>query len=73
MPKMNEFTLYDEIRKLDNKVKACFLTAAEMTYFEEIKENAYPELDTKNCFIRKPIENEGLIILAKEILNSAED
>jgi CheY-like chemotaxis protein len=27
MPDMNGFELYEEIRKIDNKVKTCFLTA----------------------------------------------
>jgi len=30
MPKMNGYDLYKEIRKLDNKVKICFLTASEL-------------------------------------------
>jgi DNA-binding response OmpR family regulator len=30
MPKMNGYYLYKEIRKLDNKVKICFLTASEL-------------------------------------------
>jgi CheY-like chemotaxis protein len=73
MPKMNGFMLYEKIRKLDEKVKVCFLTAADMTYYEEIKKDAFPELDATNCFIRKPIENEELIRQVREIMNSVED
>ncbi len=32
MPKMNGFELYREIKKIDDKVKVCFLTAGEMYY-----------------------------------------
>jgi CheY-like chemotaxis protein len=67
LPKMNGFELYYKIRKLDDKVKICFLTAGEM-YYEEIRKEAFPELDTK-CFIKKPITNEELIRRIKEILN----
>jgi CheY-like chemotaxis protein len=56
LPKMKGFELYHKIRKLDNKVKICFLTASDM-YFEEIRTDTFPELDT-NHFIRKPISNE---------------
>src|SRR5215217_7771399 len=67
LPKMNGFELYYRIKKLDDKVKICFLTAGEM-YYEEIRKEAFPELDT-NCFIRKPITNEALIQQVKEILD----
>ncbi|PWU79018.1 MAG: hypothetical protein DLM72_19610 [Candidatus Nitrosopolaris wilkensis] len=33
MPKMNGFELYLEIKKIDNKVKVCFLTA--LSEFQE--------------------------------------
>ena len=42
LPKLNGFELYYRIRKLDNKVKACFITAREM-YYEDIREKI-PEL-----------------------------
>ena len=32
MPEMNGFELYRQIKKIDNKVKVCFLTASEMYY-----------------------------------------
>jgi len=32
MPKLNGFALYREIKRLDKKVKVCFLTAGEMYY-----------------------------------------
>jgi CheY-like chemotaxis protein len=64
-PKMDGFELYYKIRKLDDRVKICFLTAGEM-YNEKIrKEAAFPDV---NGFIRKPIANQNLIQQVKEIL-----
>jgi PleD family two-component response regulator len=71
MPKMNGFELYHEIRKLDDKVKVCFLTAGE-THDEEVRKESFPELDI-NCFIRKPIANQDLIQRVKDILISNGD
>ena len=67
MPKMNGFELYDKIRELDKKVKISFVTASEM-FYEEIRKEAFPELDTTICFIRKPIANPDLIQQVREIL-----
>jgi two-component system, OmpR family, response regulator ChvI len=58
MPEPNGFALYREIKKLDKKVKVCFLTAGEMYY------DAYSDIFSSvpaNCFIRRPIENEELL------------
>jgi CheY-like chemotaxis protein len=32
MPDMDGFRLYEEIRKIDNKVKVCFISAFEINY-----------------------------------------
>ena len=66
LPNMNGFELYQGIRRLDDKVKVCFITASEL-YYEEIRKEAFPELDT-NCFIKKPISNEELIRRVKNML-----
>jgi two-component SAPR family response regulator len=58
MPEMNGFTFYREIKKLDEKMKVCFLTAGEMY------PGAYSDIFSSlpaNCFIRKPITNEELL------------
>ena len=60
MPNMNGFELYRQIRKIDDKVKACFLTAGEMDYDEQFRKELFPALDNK-CYIQKPIETEMLI------------
>ena len=65
MPELNGFELYREIRRLDKKVKICFLTAGEMYY------GAYSDIFSSlpaNCFIRKPIENEELKKRVNEII-----
>ena len=59
MPGINGFELYRQIKKIDDKVKVCFLTAGEMDY-EQFKKELIPALDN-NCYIQKPIENETLI------------
>ena len=59
MPGVNGFELYRQIKKRDDKVKVCFLTAGEMDY-EQFRKELIPELD-KNCYIQKPIDNETLI------------
>ncbi|MGA9151895.1 MAG: hypothetical protein WBZ36_15055, partial [Candidatus Nitrosopolaris sp.] len=54
-----------EIRKLDKKIKICFLTAGEMYY------GAYSDIFSSlpaNYFIRKPIDNDVLIERINEII-----
>jgi DNA-binding response OmpR family regulator len=65
MPEMNGFELYRQIKKIDDKVKVCFLTASEMYYgaYEDI----FNTLDVK-CFIQKPIENKELIDRLNKIM-----
>ena len=68
MPGINGFELYRQIKKIDDKVKVCFLTASEM-YYEEFRKELFPALDN-NCYIQKPIENETLIKRLNEILSA---
>ena len=54
---------YRELKKIDNKVKVCFLTAGKMYY------GVYSDIfNEKNQFIRKPIENAELIKKVNEII-----
>lgn len=56
MPKMNGFELYREIRKIDEEVKVCFLSAYE-TY-----NNYRGVLQTKiRCVMKKPIRMADLV------------
>jgi two-component system response regulator ChvI len=66
MPKMNGFELYREIRKIDEKIRTCFLTAGET--YDPVYADISNQLDA-NCFIRKPIENQELINHIKWIID----
>jgi CheY-like chemotaxis protein len=68
MPEMDGFELYDEIKKIDDEAKVCFLTASEM-YYSKLREDKYCSLD-KDLFIQKPIENEQLVQHINKILDS---
>jgi DNA-binding response OmpR family regulator len=67
MPKMDGFTLYNEIKKLDAKANICFLTASEL-YYEQFRKEEFCNLN-KDLFIQKPIENQVLIKRINNILN----
>ena len=67
MPKLDGFSLYHEIKKIDNKIKICFLTASE-SYYEQYRKNEFIKLD-KDLFIQKPTENKELIKRITKILN----
>ena len=59
MPNMNGFELYNELRKIDDKVMACFITAFDIQK-EDLKA-AVPELNTEKAFIiKKPINMDDL-------------
>ena len=68
MPKMNGYELYKEIRKIDDKVKICILTASEI-YYESLRAPP-PQLsyDVK-CFIPKPVAIDDFVKKVKEELN----
>jgi DNA-binding response OmpR family regulator len=69
MPKMNGFELYQEIKKIDTKVKTMFLTAlTEMQEYEVFRKEVFPKLGER-YFVPKPIENEDLIKRVNKILS----
>jgi DNA-binding response OmpR family regulator len=62
MPHMDGFSLYEEIRKIDNKVKVCFITAFEVNY--QALRAVFPAATTADdlgCFIRKPVDMDDLV------------
>ena len=68
MPKMNGFELYNEIRKIDDKIKICFVTAFEIQkdqHFEYIVKSTDKD---KPVFIRKPIDIKDLVAKIQEII-----
>jgi CheY-like chemotaxis protein len=66
MPVIDGFSLYEKIKKLDDKVAICFLTAADYAYYE-ISKKKHPSIN-ENCVIRKPVDNESLIRQMKSVL-----
>src|SRR5215472_3811965 len=60
MPEMDGFQLYQKMKRIDSKVKVCFLTASELYYERFRDEEEFIEID-KDLFLQKPIENEDLI------------
>jgi DNA-binding response OmpR family regulator len=72
MPKMDGFELYREIRKLDDKVKVCFMIAFDIKK-EEIKA-ALPTLnEEKPIIFRKPIKFEDLVTGVKAKLEEGQN
>jgi len=67
MPKMNGFELCQEIKKEDEKVKVCFLTAFEPSHEEFGR--LFPKLNVK-CFASKPISISDLAMKIKEVIES---
>lgn len=67
MPGLNGFELYQEIKKKDEKVKECFITAFEV-YYEQLRKD-FPKLNV-GCFIKKPVEIDSLVKRIKEELES---
>src|SRR5206468_4709798 len=62
MPEMDGFSLYEEIRKIDKKVKVCFITAFEVNY--QALRAVFPaatSTDDIGCFIRKPVNLDDLV------------
>jgi CheY-like chemotaxis protein len=66
LPGMDGFRLYEKIKKLDDKVRICFLTATDRSYYETLKKH-YPSIN-ENCVIYKPVDNESLLRLINCIL-----
>jgi CheY-like chemotaxis protein len=69
MKEMNGFELYAKIRKADNQVKFCFITAGEM-YYNEVRDEEqglYCKVDTER-FLQKPISNDDLIRRINKII-----
>lgn len=61
MPRMNGFDLYRKIKKIDDKVTVCFLTAlTELQEYESFRKEVFPE-EGKRYFIQKPVKNEEVV------------
>lgn len=71
MPQMNGFELYKELRKIDEKIKVCFLTAlSELHDYDEFKREVFPK-SGQRYYVQKPIENDEILVRINEILDSS--
>ena len=72
MPKIDGFQLHNEIKKIDNRTKVCFITAADKKNYEDLegpdqqsedyKEKLQPYCELKkDMFLQKPISNDDLV------------
>jgi DNA-binding response OmpR family regulator len=68
MPGIDGFELYRKLRKIDNKLKICFLTAAELRTYRETDSDIMDELG-KDYFVAKPVDIIDLIDRLKVILS----
>jgi len=64
MREMDGFELYDKLRKMDNNINVCFLTAAQ-EYYDKYKER----YSSEECFITKPIALKNLVNTINSVLN----
>ena len=71
MPEMDGFELRRRIKKIDNDVKVCFITASELYHEEFRKELKLEEELTldRDLFLRKPIQNEELVTEITRIID----
>jgi two-component SAPR family response regulator len=70
MPEMNGFELYQQLEKIDNRVKVCFLTAiTEYSDYEQYKKDVFPKPHERH-FIAKPVSNDELIRRVNDILSN---
>ena len=68
MPEMNGFQLFRKLREIDNNLKICFLTAAELNHYRETDSDIIDELE-KDYFVTKPVETTDLINKLKVMLS----
>jgi response regulator RpfG family c-di-GMP phosphodiesterase len=68
MPEMVGFELYQQLKKKDNHMKVCFLTAVtEFSNYKQYKKDVYPKPHEK-YFISKPVSKDERIRRVNEML-----
>jgi DNA-binding response OmpR family regulator len=68
MPGTNGFQLCKKLREIDQNLKICFLTAAELAHLNEVASDVINDLRT-DCFVTKPVNTTDLIDRLKVILS----
>jgi DNA-binding response OmpR family regulator len=68
MPGMNGFELCRKLKDVDNKLKICFLTAADILYYRDTDSDVIDDLGI-GCFIQKPVDNEDFVGKIEAILS----
>jgi two-component system, OmpR family, response regulator ChvI len=69
MPKINGFDLYNEIKKIDDKIKICFFTAYEINYERLTEGLSNSNKSVAQCLIQKPIALDDFVIKINALLN----
>ena len=64
------FHLYQKLKKIDSKVKICFLAATELFHEEIRKEHGFDEFN-QETFLRKPIDTKDLVYQINKLLESS--
>jgi two-component system OmpR family response regulator len=68
MPGMNGFQLCRKLREIDKTLKICFLTATELTHFQDLDSDLIDDLGI-DCFVIKPVYTTDLINRLKVMLS----
>jgi len=68
MPMLDGFELCRRIKNIDNKIKICFLTAADLSDYGVRNSDIINDLGT-DCFINKPVKSKDIIERLKILLS----
>ena len=67
MPGMSGIELYEKVKKIDDKIKVCFITGFQEYYLD--LERALPGLNLHKCNTLKPVTIADLVEKIKAILD----
>jgi DNA-binding response OmpR family regulator len=70
MPGLDGYELFERIRKIDRKVKVCFLSAAEGSQVREYRKQSTSD---RRYFVKKPVPIKDLVDRINSILEEVSD
>lgn len=70
MPGLDGYELFERIRKIDRKVKVCFLSAAEGSQVREYRKQSTSD---RRYFVKKPVPIKDLVDRINSILEETSD